>query len=88
MSVQIPKEVISCSNFINGDWIQGSGGTSDIISPYNGKKIGHVTIPSQDQIKEALSAAEKAQVEWGKSPLKERARVLFNFREIPFCFST
>jgi malonate-semialdehyde dehydrogenase (acetylating)/methylmalonate-semialdehyde dehydrogenase len=82
MSVQIPKEVISCSNFINGEWVQGTGGTSDIISPYNGKKIGHVTIPSLDQIKDALSAAEKAQVEWGKSPLKERARVLFNFREI------
>ncbi len=82
MSVQIPKEVISCSNFINGEWVQGTGGTSDIISPYNGKKIGHVTIPSLDQIKEALNAAEKAQVEWGKSPLKERARVLFNFREI------
>jgi malonate-semialdehyde dehydrogenase (acetylating)/methylmalonate-semialdehyde dehydrogenase len=82
MSVQIPHQVISCDNFINGEWVKGEAGAIDIISPYNGKKIGHVTLPSSDQIQMSLKAAQMAQIEWGKAPLKERARVLFNFRDI------
>jgi malonate-semialdehyde dehydrogenase (acetylating)/methylmalonate-semialdehyde dehydrogenase len=82
MSLKIPQEVVSCSNFINGQWVKGEAGTHAIISPYNGKKIGEVSTPSMNQIKDALAKAEAAQIEWGKTPLKERARVLFNFRNI------
>lgn len=82
MSLKIPQEVISCSNFINGRWVKGDGGTISVTSPYNGKKIGEVSVPSAAQIKEALRAAEAAQGDWGKTPLKERARVLFNFRNV------
>lgn len=82
MTVKIPQEVISCSNFINGQWVKGEGGLINIFSPYNGKKIGEASLPSKAQIKEALKTAEVAQVEWAKTPMKERARVLFNFRNI------
>lgn len=82
MSLKIPQEVISCSNFINGQWVKGEAGAQGIVSPYNGKKIGEVSIPSSKQIKDALKTAEASQIEWGKTPLKERARVLFNFRNI------
>lgn len=82
MTVKLPTTVISCSNFINGQWVQGEAGTMNVTSPYNGKKIGEVSLPSKNQIKEALQKASLAQVEWGKTPLKERARVLFNFRNI------
>lgn len=82
MSVKIPQEVISCPNYINGEWVRGEGGTLDVISPYNGKKIGEVSIPSQAQIKKAIEAAETAQKAWGATPMKERAQVLFNFRNI------
>lgn len=82
MNVQLPKEVINCSNFIGGEWVAGEAGKMDVVSPFNGKKIGELSIPSEDQIKKALGLAESAQVEWGKTPLKERSRVLFNFRNI------
>jgi malonate-semialdehyde dehydrogenase (acetylating)/methylmalonate-semialdehyde dehydrogenase len=82
MSLKIPQEVISCSNFINGQWVKGEAGTHSIVSPYHGKKIGEVSTPSMAQVKHALALANAAQVEWGKTPLKERARVLFNFRNI------
>src|SRR5665648_901482 len=82
MSIKIPQEVISCSNFINGEWVKGEAGTQDITSPYNGKKIGLLSAPSSAQIKDALKVASAAQVEWGKLPLKERAKVLFDFRNI------
>lgn len=82
MSIQLPKEMISCANFIGGEWVQGEAGKQNVVSPYNGKKIGEVSIPSQSQIKKALSLANAAQIEWAKTPLKERTRILFNFRNI------
>lgn len=82
MTVKLPTDVIHCSNFINGAWVKGDGQSSSIVSPYNGKKIGEVFSPSANQIKSAIKAASLAQIEWGKTPLKERARVLFNFRNI------
>lgn len=82
MTVRIPTEVITCSNFIGGEWVKGSEGKIDITSPYNGKKIGEASLPSKTQIQEALNLAMKAQIEWGQTPMKERARVLFNFRNI------
>ncbi len=82
MTVMIPENVISCSNFINGAWLKGTDGHLAVASPYTGQKIGEVSLPSSGQIREALIAAQSAQVEWGRTPLKERARVLFNFRNI------
>jgi acyl-CoA reductase-like NAD-dependent aldehyde dehydrogenase len=72
MSVKIPDTVINCGNFINGEWVRGEAGTLDVISPYNGKKIGEVSIPSAAQIKTAIEAAETAQKAWGATPMKER----------------
>lgn len=82
MSIKLPLEVVNCSNFINGKWVTGEKGTQSITSPYHGKKIGEVSLPTSTQIKDALAFASRAQVDWGKTPLKERARVLFNFRNI------
>ncbi len=82
MTLKIPQELISCSNFINGQWVKGDKGLLGIVSPYNGKKIGEVSLPSLEQISDALKKAQAAQLEWGRTPMKERARVLFNFRNI------
>lgn len=82
MSVKLPEQVISCSNFIDGQWVRGEHSTLDVISPYNGKKIGEVSLPSAAQIKTAIESAEVAQRAWGATPMKERAQVLFNFRNI------
>lgn len=82
ISVKIPQDLVSCSSFINGQWVKGEAGTQSIISPYSGKKIGEVSLPSLGQIHTALKIAETAQIEWARTPMKERARILFNFRNI------
>lgn len=82
MTVKIPSEVVACPNFIGGEWVKGEEGKLDIKSPYNGKKIGEATLPSRSQIQNALKKAEAAQIEWARTPMKERARVLFDFRNI------
>lgn len=81
MHPKIPENIV-CNNLINGEWIAGEAGTQDVHSPYNGKKIGHVSIPSQKQIAQAIEAADIAQKAWAKLPIKERSKVLFNFRNI------
>ncbi len=82
MTVMIPETVISCPNFINGAWVNGTEGHLAVVSPYSNQKIGDVSLPSSHQIQEALRSAQLAQADWGRTPLKERARVLFNFRNI------
>ena len=82
MQTKIPDKVINCSNFIGGKWVDGERGTQDVISPYNAKKIGQISIPSQKQINQAIGAAAEAQKNWAKLPIKERSKVLFQFRNI------
>jgi malonate-semialdehyde dehydrogenase (acetylating)/methylmalonate-semialdehyde dehydrogenase len=82
MKVRIPQEVISCSNFMKGQWTKGEAQVQDIFSPYNGEKIGEVSLPSVHQIKDAIHYAHEAQKEWARTPIKERSRILFNFRNI------
>lgn len=74
--------MISCANFIQGTWVAGEASSHDIVSPNTGKKIGDYSVPSLNQINRAIEFAGQAQVEWAKTPAKERAKVLFSVRNI------
>ena len=82
MQTILPQEKISLGNWIGGRSVAGSAGTLHVVSPYNGKTIGEISIPSMDQVNAAIEAAARAQKVWAKSPAKERAQILFNFRNI------
>jgi malonate-semialdehyde dehydrogenase (acetylating) / methylmalonate-semialdehyde dehydrogenase len=74
--------MVSANNLIAGQWIVGTEGMHPVNSPYNGEKIGEYSTPSKEQINSAINAAAVAQKDWGKLPIKERSKVLFNFRNI------
>ena len=82
MLTKIPQDKILCDNFIGGAWVKGTQGQTEILSPYNGKVIGVASTPTTIQVKEAIQFAHSAQKDWGRTPLKERSKVLFNFRNI------
>lgn len=82
MQIRIPREKLLCENLINGTWTKGKGAQVDVVSPYNGQVIGTLSTPTAEQTDEAIKAAGKAQVDWAKTPIKERSKVLFNFRNI------
>ena len=82
METILPSEKVVCHNYIGGAWVKGEGGQSQVVSPYSGKPIGEVSVPTQAQIAGALEKAAAAQIAWGRAPMKERARVLYNFRNI------
>ncbi len=82
MQTKLPTEILHCHNLVSGEWTKGDAGAFEVHSPYNGKKIGEVSMPSKSQIDSAITAAAKAQKDWANTPMKERSRVLFEFRNI------
>lgn len=82
MSVQIPGTPIQVENFVNGRFIKGSGTAMKVLSPYNGKVIGEMNATTAAEVDVAVKSAKTAQAEWAQVPLKERTKVMFNFRQI------
>lgn len=82
MSVKIPNNPISVENFVSGKFQKGQGALHKIISPYNGKVIGEMHTTTPAEVDAAVKAAKVAQKEWAQVPLKERTKVMFNFRQI------
>lgn len=80
--LNIPKAPIECSQFIAGKWVTGEGNSFEVRSPYNAHVIGKVTTASSSQINHAIEFAAKAQKDWAALPIKERSKVMFNFRNI------
>jgi len=75
-------ETVSCDNFIGGAWTKGEAGSREQHSPVDGQKLGTVSLPSSAQAAKAIELAAAAQKSWGAFPPKERAKVLFEFRNI------
>lgn len=74
--------LFQCDCFIAGEWVRGDSGTKIISSPHTGHEIGAYSIPTPPQIEKAIEAAALAQKDWARLPIKERSKVLFNFRNI------
>lgn len=80
--VQVPQGLVECTNFIGGQWRSSAGAEhSDVVSPYTGKKLGHIVHATEKDIHEAIELASKSQVAWGALSMKDRAQVMFRFRE-------
>jgi malonate-semialdehyde dehydrogenase (acetylating)/methylmalonate-semialdehyde dehydrogenase len=79
--IEIPK-MSDCLNFVNNQWVKGSGEFSPVVSPYTGKEIGRFYHSDKNDIDQAVGSALKAFHSWSKTPLKERTRIMFNFRDI------
>lgn len=82
MSVKLPTQVLKCQNFIDGSFVSATGERIDIVSPYNGKKIGEMNSTSKKEVDVAIESAQRAQLLWADTPMKERTKVMFNFRNI------
>lgn len=82
MSVQIPSRLIPVQNFVSGQFLTASGPALKVHSPYNGQQIGEMHATSVAEVDVAVKAAKAAQAEWAQVPMKERTKVMFNFRQI------
>lgn len=80
--VSLPKQVILCRNFIGGQWQESAGKLIDIRSPYTGQVIGRVPQSPAADVNLAVDQAQAAFADWRATPIKERSRPLFRFRQL------
>jgi succinate-semialdehyde dehydrogenase/glutarate-semialdehyde dehydrogenase len=63
--------------YINGQWSNADSGESqEVLDPATGKVVATVAKCGTAETRRAIEAAERAQVEWRKKPVKERANLL------------
>jgi aldehyde dehydrogenase len=69
-------------NFIGGKWLEPhSGDYSPNYSPVDGKVYCEVAKSQAVDVEEAITAAEKAQISWGKTSVTERSNLLFKIAD-------
>ena len=66
-------------NFIDGQYVEGSGATSDIVSPVTGRVVATAPVSSAEDVDAAYRAAAKAFEEWGQTTPSERQQALLKF---------
>jgi malonate-semialdehyde dehydrogenase (acetylating) / methylmalonate-semialdehyde dehydrogenase len=69
-------------NFIQGQFVDGTGGHLDVISPLDGSKISSVPMSNASDLDAAVQSALAAFPEWSSRTLKERVQVLYKYREL------
>jgi malonate-semialdehyde dehydrogenase (acetylating)/methylmalonate-semialdehyde dehydrogenase len=68
---------------ISGSWTKStSTRTGDIFNPSTGKTIAKAPFATTDEVNAAVEAAAKALPAWSGTPVVERARLMFRFREL------
>lgn len=82
MLIKIIAEKMQCRNFINNEFVSGSGALQKVISPYTGQLIGEFNNSTVADVERAVQIGAKAQIAWGETPIKERTKVMYNFRQI------
>lgn len=82
MSVKIPSKPMNCQNYVDGQFHNGKGEKIEVRSPYTGALIGEFTSTSKAEVDLAVASADKAQKLWADVPMKERTKIMFNFRNI------
>lgn len=78
--IQIPKQPITCNNFIAGKEAHGSGPQLEVRSPYTGTTIARVSLCRSGEVEAAVAAARAAFPAWKRTPLRERIEPLARLR--------
>jgi malonate-semialdehyde dehydrogenase (acetylating)/methylmalonate-semialdehyde dehydrogenase len=70
-------------SLVAGRWTTGtSARTSDVYNPSSGAVIARVPLAGASEVSAAVEAAAAALPAWAETPVVERARVMFRYREL------
>jgi benzaldehyde dehydrogenase (NAD) len=72
----IDESVFGGKIFIDGEWVDGEGGTTASIEPATGATLATVGIAGPGDVARAAEGAARAQKEWAATPHPVRAAVL------------
>ena len=70
------------SNYINGEWLPGSGAELVTIDPSSGRQTWSSKESTSDDVQRAAQAAHDAFEAWALRPLEERIAVCKRFRDL------
>ena len=74
-------EYLPVKNFLSGEFKEGSTGKwLPVENPRHGKPLGQMTLSSSADVDAAVEGAKKAQVAWGRTPMRERAQVMLKLK--------
>jgi malonate-semialdehyde dehydrogenase (acetylating)/methylmalonate-semialdehyde dehydrogenase len=83
MSVTKSDVVTTCKLLVEGKWIDSTATEfGDIANPSTGEVIGKVPMGGGKDVDLAVQAAQKAFPAWRDTPVVERARVMFKFKNL------
>lgn len=80
--VDFPAKPLSAPCLIGGEWTEGGGSSTTVLSPYTGQPLGTVRSATAEQVNMAVQAATSAFKEWRRTPQKERSTKLLQFRQL------
>ncbi len=76
-------EYVNIKNWIGGKWSEGATGNwLDIENPRHGKPMGKMTISTAKDVAAAVEAGKQAFPAWRATPMRERAQVLYRFKQL------
>lgn len=75
-------ESVEIANFIRGEFVRGDEVATAVCSPYTNWQLASVHPASARQVALAVEGAQSAFAQWRSVPIKERASVLFSFRNL------
>jgi len=69
-------------NYVNGKWVGGSAGHTEVLNPANGTLVAKTVNGNADDARVAVEAAAIAFESWSKTPAKERAVLLRRWHDL------
>jgi malonate-semialdehyde dehydrogenase (acetylating)/methylmalonate-semialdehyde dehydrogenase len=72
----------SVQNFIGGQFVAASGQQVPLVSPLDGRTISQVPQSGAAEVDAAAAAAEGAFGPWSRQTIKQRAGVMYRYREL------
>jgi len=70
------------SNYINGEWLEGSGAELVTVDPSSGRQTWTSNESTQEDVARAARAAQDAFEAWALRPLEERVKIATRFRDL------
>jgi len=70
-------------NLVGGNWVASeSERTATIVSPATETPLWDVPLSTKNEVRLAAETAQHAFVDWSKTPVQKRARILFRFQQL------
>ena len=68
--------------YINGQWVDGTGGVGEYRSAFDGSTLGTFTVCQVSDVERAVTAARDAQANWAATPLLDKVDLMYAAYEL------